>query len=222
MSDDEKNLGAMFAKSGGRGRGAIAERVKSAAVARDDVPLTPVPTPVVPVTDAEPSDEDAPATPDLEPAQKAAAGSKKKASAKKAARPASSGASDYSLYVPIQILPEFRKRRAEEGTQNALLVFDAIEELVERDAKDPYERLRGFVQASLVGGAKKPAQASLFERKPTRAQNSPYAGPTAPIVLRLTPTNRDVFDDLVEKTGAKDPGHLASVALVHYLGLAEA
>jgi hypothetical protein len=217
--EGKQNLGNMFAKSSGRTRGALADRVQTASVAHDVQVTPPVPVPLVPVPEPEPS-EDVVKAPDAEPGQKT--GSKKKAAAKKPAKSsATDGPTDYPIYVPAQILPEFRKRRDAEGTQNALLLFDAIDELVDPDAKDPYEKLRGYVQASLVGGTKQSKKPSLFERKPTKVQNSVYTGPAAQITLRLTQAHRDIIDELIEKTGAKDRGHLATVALVHYLGLAK-
>ena len=121
---------------------------------------------------------------------------------------------NYPVYVPSVLRAEFNERRAELGTENTLLYFDAIDALIDHDDSDPYARLRGLVSESLVG----PAPKSLFDRAPAR-KRAPQENLGAPtqLVLRVTQHNQTVLDSLVTETGAKDRSHLATVVLSAYL-----
>ncbi|WP_298462062.1 hypothetical protein [uncultured Cellulomonas sp.] len=130
-------------------------------------------------------------------------------------RPATAGRAtntNYPVHVPSELVEPFNKRRDTEGTSNTLLVFDAIDALVDADQPDPYERLRRAVTTDLVGAA----PTSLFQRAPRRVR--PGAGvPRTQVMLRMSTENRAVIEDLVEQTGAVDRSHLITVALTAYL-----
>lgn len=123
---------------------------------------------------------------------------------------------NFPVYVPAAVFAAAKERREAEGTTNTLLVFDAIDSLIHPEADDPIAELREHVADSLVGAAK---TTSLFERRPQRTRGSIYTGTNTQLVLRVTPANRQVIEDLVEQTGARDRGNLITVALVHYLNL---
>lgn len=135
---------------------------------------------------------------------------------KVAARTGEEQTEAFPVYVPAAVLGPFKARRDELGTSNTLLVFDAIDSLIDQDSDDPLGRLRQLVEQSMVGTQQR---ASLFARQPERLRDSIYVGQHTQLVLRLTPSNRRVVEDLVADTNAKDRGHLVTVALVNYLDI---
>lgn len=183
------------------------------------------PTPEADATgaaDVEPDAATSPAPAALDAAPKKEKPTPKKPKPKRQSKPAgekrtpSEQPQNYPVYVPAAVFAAAKERREAEGTTNTLLVFDAIDALIDPQADDPLEELREHVADSLVGA---PKAGSLFSRRPQRTRGSIYTGTNTQLVLRITPANREVLEDLVEQTGARDRGNLVTVALVHYLNL---
>lgn len=127
---------------------------------------------------------------------------------------ARSANTNYPVHVPADLVPAFNEHRDREGTSNTLLVFDAIDALVDHDSSDPYARLREAVRADVIGAQ----PTSLFSRAPKRARPT-SDGPRArsQIMLRMSEDNRAVIEQLVTETGALDRSHLITVALTQFL-----
>lgn len=177
------------------------------------------------------ADTDASSTPlDVEPGQQADAGvvpevPKRRPAGERAAKTPAKARTEpqvveraantnYPVHVPADLVPLFNDRRDEQGTSNTLLVFDAIDSLVDHDASDPYARLREAARADVIGAQ----PSSLFARTPRRARpttDRPRA--RSQIMLRMSEENRAVVEQLVNETGALDRSHLVTIALTHYL-----
>ncbi|GIG29283.1 hypothetical protein [Cellulomonas marina] len=219
-----QNLGATFGASSRTA--SLAGRLKRPAPAPE-----PDDTPAAPAPDPEPADDvvdAAPAAPAREPEHSATP--KRRTAGERATRSAprqrakdrdeagAGGArstnTNYPVHVPADLVPLFTERRDQEGTSNTLLVFDAIDALVDPGSPEPYARLRDAISADVIGDQ----PASLFSRAPRRARPT-NDGPRArsQLMLRMSEENRAVIEQLVEQTGALDRSHLITVALTHYL-----
>jgi hypothetical protein len=190
---------------------------------RPTAPVEPEPSPSVPSTAADTEDpQPVEPTPAQEPAKRRPAGERATKTTPRARTKPSDGPAaapraantNYPVHVPADLVPLFNERRNQEGTSNTLLVFDAIDALVDHDSNDPYGRLREAVTGDVIGAQ----PSSLFTRAPRRARPStdePRA--RSQIMLRMSDDNRAVIEQLVTETGALDRSHLITVALTEFL-----
>lgn len=193
-------------------------------------PTAPTPPPLEPEIEqhsGRPTDDTTDAQPAPAPAKRrpAATGERTKPASRSQAKtsptaetPRASAArsanTNYPVHVPADLVPTFNARRDSEGTSNTLLVFDAIDALVDHNSSDPYSRLREAVRSDVIGTQ----PTSLFARAPKRARptnDAPRA--RSQIMLRMSEANRAVIEQLVADTGALDRSHLITVALTQFL-----
>jgi hypothetical protein len=124
------------------------------------------------------------------------------------------GNQNYPVYLPSILLEAFKHKRDQMETTNTLLVFDAIDAIINPGAEDPYARFCELVQQSLIAS---PSATTLFDRGAPQRVRSRDQGPRSQLMLRMSPSNQRIIEQLIDKTGATDRGHLITVALTAYL-----
>jgi hypothetical protein len=227
-----QNLGATF--GAGSRTASLAGRLKrptptgdpeiapSAPASEPEPAPEPDPAPAERSTDAEPADSTREAEPAASPKRRTTGERAPKTAPRQRTRDRDDAVAggtrtsntNYPVHVPADLVPLFTERRDQEGTSNTLLVFDAIDALIDPNSPEPYARLQAAISDDVIG--EQPS--SLFSRSPRRARptnDSPRA--RSQLMLRMSEENRAVIEQLVQQTGALDRSHLITVALTHYL-----